>query len=365
MSLFGGSKSKSYLGVDVGVGGIKIVELASEKGRAKLLTYAYSDRALIDQGTVLLDNTKMTAELLNKAVKQSGASTVKVVSGLPQHAVFDSVITIPTTKDPKQMKLLVEAQVQKLAPLPISEMIIDSRIIDEKPKEAVKEEKGKKEEKQTVSYNEHSRVLVTGAAKTLVAKYVEAFKLAKLELVALETESFALVRSLVGRDKSVMLILDVGAQRTNMTIVDKGIPYFTRTVNVGGGMLTKMIAEQMGVSAEEAEQMKFDLAKDSTLQIPPAVEMLLQPILNEINYSIGEFRRQDGHGESKIEKMIVTGGSAQLPGIVAFFSGKLNMNVYVGDPWARVTVPEALRPVLDEIGPRFAVAIGLAMRDID
>lgn len=51
--------------------------------------------------------------------------------------------------------------------------------------------------------------------------------------------------------------------------------------------------------------------------------------------------------------------------MVAFLSGKLNVNVYIGDPWARVTVPEALRPVLDEIGPRFAVAIGLAMRDIE
>ncbi|RKX90927.1 MAG: pilus assembly protein PilM, partial [Spirochaetes bacterium] len=43
----------------------------------------------------------------------------------------------------------------------------------------------------------------------------------------------------------------------------------------------------------------------------------------------------------------------------------LNMRVYLGDPWARVIYPEDLKPVLDEIGPRFAVAIGLAMRDID
>lgn len=333
-----------------------MVELASEKGRAKLMTYAYTDRALNDQTAPLLDDAKKTAELLAREIKQCGAGTTKAISGLPQHAVFDAVISVPATKDPKQMKLLVEAQVEKLAPLPITEMIIDSRVIDEK-----KAEKAGEKEK----IGERSRVLVTGAAKTLVAKYVEAFTLAKMELVALETESFALVRSLVGRDKSVILILDVGAQRTNITIVDKGIPYFTRTVNVGGGMLTKIIAEQMGISLEEAEQMKLDLAKDVSSGIPPAVEMLLQPILNEINYSIGEFRRQEGHGESKIEKVIVTGGSAELPGMVAFLSGKLNVNVYIGDPWARVTVPEALRPVLDEIGPRFAVAIGLAMRDIE
>ncbi len=347
MSLFGSTKSKSYLGVDIGVGGIKLVELVNEKGRAKLLTYAYSERALSDQVTAPLDNPKAIGELLAKMVKQSGAHSTRAISGLPQHAVFDAMISIPVTKDPKESKALVEAQIRKLTPIPLEEMIIESRMVD--PTET----------------KDRSRVLVTGAAKNLVQKYVEAFKLAKIGLVALETESFTLIRSLIGRDKSVILILDIGAMRTNITIVEKGVPFFTRSVNVGGGILTKQISEQMGVTMEEAEQMKFDLSKAPTDTVPPTVELLLQPMLNEINYSIGEFRRQEGQSSAHVEKIIVTGGSAHLPGIVQYISGKLNVNVYVGDPWARVTLPEALRPVLDEIGPRFAVAIGLAMRDIE
>ncbi|MEK7105352.1 MAG: type IV pilus assembly protein PilM [Patescibacteria group bacterium] len=347
MALFGGAKSKSYLGIDVGVGGMKLVELANEKGRAKLMTYAYTERALPDQGKSLLDDAKATGVLIAKMVKQSGGDAVKAVSGLPQHMVFDSVISVPAIKDPKQLKPLVEAQIRKLAPIPIEEMIIDSRVIENKEKQ------------------EHVRVLVTGAAKTLVSKYVEAFKTAKVELISLETESFALIRSLIGRDKAVIMILDIGAMRTNITIVEKGVPFFTRSVNVGGGQLTKTIAEQMGISLEEAEQMKLDLGKGPDEGVPPSVERLLQPILNEINYSIGEFRRQENRADARLEKIIITGGSAQLPGMVQYLSGKLNTNVYIGDPWARVAVPEALRPVLDEIGPRFAVAIGLAMRDIE
>jgi hypothetical protein len=40
------------------------------------------------------------------------------------------------------------------------------------------------------------------------------------------------------------------------------------------------------------------------------------------------------------------------------------MKVVIGDPWSRVIFPVELKPALDEIGPRFAVAIGLAMREI-
>lgn len=350
MALFGGAKPKSYLGVDVGVGGIKLIECSSEKGRAKLLTYAYSERAIEEQVKPLLDTPQVAADLLTKMVKQSGAVTNRVVSGLPQHAVFSSVISIRKTKDPKMMKAAIEAQVSKLTPIPFSEMIIDSKVIEEE------KEKGK---------GETVRVLVTGAGKTLVQKYIEVFKLAKLELVALETESFAMIRALVGRDRSTIMLIDMGAMRTNITIVERGIPIFTRSINVGGGLLTKAIAEQMGVSVVEAEQMKIDLGKSQMDGVPPAVEQILQPILNEINYSLGEYRRLEQANAERVEKIIITGGSANLPGMVPYLAGKLNINTYVGDPWARVAIPQALRPVLDEIGPRFAVAVGLAMRDME
>jgi hypothetical protein len=41
------------------------------------------------------------------------------------------------------------------------------------------------------------------------------------------------------------------------------------------------------------------------------------------------------------------------------------VNTYLGNPWARVVFPPDLRSVLEELGPRFAVTIGCAMRDIE
>ncbi len=366
MSLFGKSKSQSFLGIDVGVHGMKLVEMQNEHGRAKLMTYAYSERGLEEQSKSLLDNPQVAANLLSTIVKKSGATTTRAVSGLPQNAVFSAIVTVPKLKDPRQMKPLIEGQVAKLTPIPVTEMILDSKVIDE---EKLKTPEEKKEEKKAPPVDpkkgELVRVLVTGAAKTLVQKYVEVFKLAKIELVALETESFALIRALVGRDRSTILIIDMGAMRTNMTIVERGIPIFTRSVNVGGGQLTKTIAEQMGISLADAEQMKVDLSKGQVDGVPPQVELILQPILTEINYSFGEFKRLEADSAKRVEKIIITGGSANLPGMVTYLSQKLNINTYVGDPWARVQLPQALRPVLDEIGPRFAVSIGLAMRDME
>src|SRR3989339_2073590 len=130
MGLFGGPKTKSYLGIDIGVGGAKLVELLNVKGRAKLMTYAYHERRIGEQGKPLIDQPQIAAKLLSQLVSKAGVTTMRAVSRLPQHAVFSTVISVPKTKDEKQLKILIDGQLAKLTPLPLSEMILDSKVID-------------------------------------------------------------------------------------------------------------------------------------------------------------------------------------------------------------------------------------------
>ncbi len=348
-----------------------MVELSTEKGRPRLITYGYSEQKTEGAKMSLLENTKQSADLLARITKKSGTTTTRAVSALPLSKVFSAIIRVPRVKDEKELKPLIEAQARKIAPLPLEEMILDSKLIDElKPK--VEKKKKTKPEKQPQQLTperkekDHVRVLITGAAKSLVQKYLETFKAARLELIALETESFALIRSLIGKDRSSILIIDIGATRTNLTIVEKGIPFLTRSVNVGGAMVTKKIMDAMGVENEEAEQIKHDLAKSPTAGASLAiVEDTFKPILNEIQYSFEQYARQEFTDAKKVEKIILTGGSSHLPNLPHFIAEKTNLNTYVGDPWARVVYPEDLRPILDEIGPRMAVSVGLAMRDME
>ena len=87
----------------------------------------------------------------------------------------------------------------------------------------------------------------------------------------------------------------------------------------------------------------------------------LEPIITEMQYMLDFFRSQGG---DNIEKIILSGGSALLLNLSDYFSKRLNVKVIIGDPWSRVNCPLELKPVLSEAGPRLAVAIGLAMREI-
>jgi len=88
----------------------------------------------------------------------------------------------------------------------------------------------------------------------------------------------------------------------------------------------------------------------------------LAPVVNEIKYILEVFGSKDNR---RVEKIILTGGGALLPGLTNYLSEAFNLNVIVGDPWFRVAYPFELKPILDKIGPRLAVAIGLAMREFD
>lgn len=363
MGLFGG-KPKSYLGIDIGTSGIKMAEIEREGGRPRLFTYAYVERGPEELSVNYLEQPEQTAELLKKMIKRSKARSNLIISGLPGSAVFSSVITVPATSG-KELQASIEAQAAKLIPMPIEEVILDWKPYMATGEMAGEAQKGKEAE---ISKTKTKQIILTAAAKSMVKKYIDIFKKADLKLSSLETEAFALIRSLVGRDKSIIAILDVGAVRTNVIIVSNGVPVMSRSIALGGVNFTKNIAAMMSLDLSIAEQFKRDSKSITALfgngQIPKTLEQFYVPIGNEVRYSFNLFSGQNKEPR-KVEKLILTGGSAVLPQLAAFLTNLLGINAYIGDPFARVLTHEDLRPVLNDIAPRFAVSIGLAMREFE
>lgn len=362
MGLFS-KKEERYIGVDIGAGGVKLIELLFEGGVYKLMTYGSTQRSASVAEQPITDDVGEATAHVKRLMRDAGVKATKAVASLPVHAVFSSMIAIPHVKDPLETRKLVERQAEKLMPVPLAEMVIDFQFVDGKT--AQQSERSEQKQSERVQgagrAQENVRVLITGAKRSMIETYTSVFRGAGLDLVSLETESFALIRALVGGDKSPIMMLDVGSYRTNMTIVEEGVPFLTRSIKVGGALVTRTMAEQLSVDVEEAEQMKYDLARSGEHGVPKAVQELFQPIVNEIAYAMRLYAESDVTDHRRVEKIILTGGSAHLPGLDLFLTEKLNARTMVGDPWARVQVNEAMRSLLEDIGPRFSVAIGLAM----
>jgi len=379
MSLFSPSQN-SYLGIDFHSNNVKVVELMNENGRPKLITYGYVDlgfdRENIGQSQ---DNQQAIAKIIQQVCRQAKTTTTSVVSALPAHLIFSSILTLSAM--PK--KLLTQAinkEAAKVVPLPLDKMVLDWKILKnnfttlseiKNEGELSAKPLSKIERRKNLNINASKqsktlRILLTAAPKEAVKNYINIFKLAKLNLLTLDTEQFSLVRSLVGNDPSALMLVDIGFKVTNIMIVVGGVPFMQRSVEVGGGMISKSIAKRLKIDVEKAEQFKNDLSvtggQDLKQQVPEDINLVLEPIFDEIRYALEIYKKQ---GEKPIEKIILTGGSSLLLNLPEYMASIFNLKVFRGDPWARVIYPEELRPVLDEIGARFSVSVGLAMRYIE
>lgn len=383
MPLF--SSSSSYLGVDIDSHSIKIVELANDKGRPRLVTYGYFDHDLekkfSDKDEAM---RKEAAAIILEICKKARTSSKTVISGLPAFSVFSSVLTLPAMSK-KELGQAIRWEAKKVIPLPLDDMILHWDVLDEKfggvaqsgqtaqtqsaPQGNVGAlESGKAGGLLHIARSKDiksTRILLTAAPKDMVFRYIDIFKETGLTLLSLDTEQFAFIRSLIGRDVSTIMVVDIDFAVTNISVISGGIPFLNRSISVGGLTITKAIANSLNINLKRAEQFKYDIGlmhtENAPTEIPKTIEQAIAPIIDEIKYSMNLFKSQ---GKENIEKVILTGGSSLLSNLPNYLSSKLSMKVFLGDPWARVMYPEELKPALQEIGPRFSVAIGLAMKEI-
>ncbi len=361
MAWFSSHNEIRYLGIDLGGSGVKIVECRSEKGVPRLTNYAFSQEPLETIGQRdIRDTPQECAVLIRDVLHTMHGSATKTVASLPTFSVFSSVITVQGG-DKAAIGAEVQEKAKRIIPLPIEEMVVDWKIITQALTQPTPSTSGTSG-KEVINENPQktARVLLTAAQRKLVSRYIQIFKLAGLELISLETEAFALMRSLLGNDRSPVMVVDMGAVTADLSIIKDLTPVLDRSLDMGGMHLTRRLSEVLSVNIAHAEEVKKDLGLSLKGAQSPALTTLkemLNPVIHEIRYTANLYG-------SQVQKIILTGGSAFLPGLGSYLQEMLNVRVIIGNPWSHMTYPKNLEPVLQQIGPRLSVAAGLAMREI-
>ncbi len=382
--LFG--KPSSYLGVDLGAGGVKIVELKREKKRPVLFTYGFTSEeqdvhtflvsaptiheeqrnfstaplkiaAPMQRAPILEDaegnKVEKYATIIRTVCKEAQTVSTTAVVSLPVSAIFHAIVTLPVLKKDEFDRVL-RAEIKKLLPYALEDTVLDYQTLPGTPG------------------NKDQRVLVNAVPRSLVVFYTKIFQRAGLKLDSLEPESIALARSLVGRDTAVTMLVDIGAERTNFFIIDHTIPITHHSIEMGGKNMNKILAERLGVGEPYIEQIKHDIfgklfSSEGQLILPREkfinlAMSIIDPIVKEIEYGFEVYLRQSGNEHKRPEKVILTGGGAHFPYLVEYIAEKFKLKCYVADPWGRAVYQDKLKSVLRVIGPRMSVAIGLALR---
>lgn len=337
MALFRKHQARRFLGIDIGSSGVKVVECVESHGVPELATYGAADFPM----TGRQPDVAAIASTIDELCARARVVSKDVVTALPSQAVFSAVMSVPKVAA-KEQQAAVAAEAQKILPRPLADMRLDWKDVG-------------------MVNATTMNVMLTAAPLETVNRYVSIFKKTSLTLLGLDTEAHALIRSLVGNDPAPTMLLDIGAATTDIIMVDGALPVMSRSVTMAGTALTQAVAAATHATSEDAEQMKRDagLAPGST--IPATYLAVIDPLMNEVLHTLHLYQQRYA---KPVEKIVLSGGGALLPGFAEYLAQKMAMRVYVGNPWGRVRFPVELQGVLEQLSGRFAIAVGLALREL-
>jgi type IV pilus assembly protein PilM len=156
------------------------------------------------------------------------------------------------------------------------------------------------------------------------------------------------------------LLMDFGAQSTKIVVYKRGGPIFTKEIAIGGGLITEEIQRQMGVSYEEAEDLKTsnELPQEILNIINAQLDQQMAEVKKNINFYVAQ-----GSAE-KVNYCFITGGSSLLPGLVERLNEVTGIDVQRLDVLNKVKFNAKNSLEMDRIGAIAPVVIGLAMRKV-
>jgi len=351
-SIFG---SGSYLGIDIGTTSIKLVELSARGNMFRLENYGFLEsyghlerlnNALQTSTLRMMD--REISEMLKLLLRTTKTRTKNAVLSIPSFLAFITLLELPEMSA-QEVGRAIPFQARQYVPLPMTEVAIDWLKVGER-----EDEQG----------NKKQQVLLVAVPTEQIKKYERICAAAGLRLVALEVESLSLARVLTAGDPTPTLIVDIGGRSSNIAVAEQGLLKLNAQTDFGGGDLTQALATGLSINVRRAEDLKKQrglLGTGGEYELSTLMAPLIDAIINEAGRAKDAYERSFNR---KVERVILSGGGANLLGIDKYFEAQMNIPVVKANPFTKVIYPPSIETLATELAPQLSVALGLGIREM-
>jgi type IV pilus assembly protein PilM len=362
------------VGLDIGTDHIRVAQVKPVGAGFQLTGYnmVHVPMGAVVEGEIV--DVEAVAASIRELVRTSGVRVKDCAIGVSNQKVVVRLIDLPFMER-AELQGAIQYQAQDYIPIPIEDAILDFQIIGD----------------YMTSSDEHMmEVLLVAAQRDMIGNAVRAVEEAGLRLQQIDVTSFAIVRALMPPALTVLPdeseeageatgIIHIASGLTNIAVVERGVPRFTRVSALAGNQFTQAIANALNLTFDEAEDLKVRVGlpdiDQHTSELPPdldpvraqtaqdALEREVSKFIAEVRRSLDYYLTQATQVRT-IRKIMLTGSGAQLNNLAGYLEKGLQAEVRLADPlaWIQVAPHAAQAAQADRYGA--VAAIGLAMGSV-
>lgn len=341
--------SNSLVGLDIGCHEIKAIELAESADGLQV-------NALATMPAVEPDELP---QAIRDLFAKAGIRTKNVAVSLSGQSVIVRYIAMPRMNE-EDLLSSMKYEAGKHIPFELDEVAIDCARLDCDGVSSGEEE------------TDEMQVLLVAAKKDVLNELLGVLRAAALVPVVVDVDGFALgsafelfsaSRPVAGGLDGVKALIDVGASKTSVNIVEDGLSAFSREIYLAGKDFTDAVSRRMGVDQQEGDRIKRDLTGDN-YEVRDCISSLIGDLAAEIHASVDYF---ENHHDRTVDSVWISGGSARLPGLADAFEKVFGREVREWNPLEGIEktdgAGDACFESVNTCG--LAVAVGLAARVLD
>jgi type IV pilus assembly protein PilM len=330
--------NKTVIGLDVGSFSVKAVALAANRDRLTLQGFAAARIG-----------SEEPVAVIRKVLDQLNIKSPRIVTAVSGRSVIVRQVETPRLP-PEELKAHIAYEADKYIPFGSEEVIIDCQPLPDRADAAATT----------------MQVLLVAVRRGFVEDHIAQLRAAGVLPEVIDVDVFALSNAyeLLGPgpqaegEASATALIDIGASKSNIAIVQASRLLFTREIYLAGNEITDAIVRVFNEPAEDIERLKT--APGEALEnLIDAAMPALEDLANEIRLS---FDYVEGQFEAQVANVVLSGGSSQLAGLSEILGTILARPVHIMDPLAGLDLVPSKYDIhaLDGASPSLAVALGLA-----
>jgi len=343
-------QSSNLIGIDIGTGAIKLVEIAWEQGKPILKNVGIKNlpNHIIEDGRII--NVQQLTELLSQLLATTHTISKNAVVAVGGRIMFARELLFPTMTM-TELGEAIKWDLEKYIPYAVNSYYFDYSIVG-----------------QGTTEND-IKVLLVASPRDHVDNIITMINNVGLTLVAVDVEPLALYRIFTRAEKA--MVIDIGAFLSQVTVFQNGSPAVIRNIPIGGQNFTTIIMDALQIPFHEAEQIKYQ----DLFLLQENIEGQYREVKHQMELLVGEFSRdirrtaeyyQQQNSEVIIDKILITGGGGRLGNFVEYLSTQVDLPTTIYDPLTKLKISNNFdEKYLSQVAPQLGTAIGLDLRGGD